>query len=1286
VPDISRLVIEIDSRGVLTANGDLEVFSRLGQKAGQTSDDMAKKFGAFQLIVNKLPGPFKSIAGGLMGMVSPAHAAISVFLELGEAAVNFVKESIQAFSDFEMIKANLEVVMGSAKQAAVSFDEIRRMAGRTPFNVEDLASAAVQLKQTGTAARDLIPVLTMLGNSAGGSSEKFNRIVANFAQIQSVGKTMAIDLRQFAMMGIPIYDTLKQMGIEGNATAEQVGEAFRRMTSEGGAFYNSMEKGAATLQGKVTNLEGAWKSLLATITDKTGLDDVTKYIVDAFQFHFSNIDNYINKQSELNDAMRAWNEGTFTEAQALLVLNEKIKETAKQYEFIYDMMNDPYGGVSGDRNYDRAAFELTEELSALREQYNYYAEIIKQEEERTTELERQKKILQEQQEVYDGIMEGVNDRYAGTAQGQIEALEKELTQYRDFLARGPVREVPNLFMPLEHGPQNQDVETSTRTAGISEEDRRKTILAIGEIEDKLKSLRQKLNVTVLKDWQIELGKIFSFTPTDETKGLPTVISYVNDLATARDKLFTTYKDKTIAEALGISRLDHASSELADIQGRLQKMLEFNGSEPWTVEDESIRELLEELYRAKTEYDALYESDKYNEYLVNLDREHELLLMNNEEREREIYLDGIKKEGISRDRGLELWEKQQQNNELARFNEDAADYKKFLDDLVREVELVGLSTKEREKQRLLEENRFLNEENILTVLEKQESIMAKQNSYNTIRSILGTDESGYSANFEKYIDDMREQIYKLNNIISPSDYPVPVQEFESAEGEISTWDPGEEFRRYINDMELDITDIFYGIEQNMRNAITALYEAKEYHGRDFEKLVEEYRKIKGIVDSRRAAKEIDEIINSFDRSDSGSADILADVFGISGLDRAKTELSDIEARLKKIAEFKGTDAWLELESLFNRLKEEYTDMKKTIDELTDNTQYEKYLANLDREHELLLMNNKEREKERYIDEMGQAGISRDHALELWGKQEENRYQDAYNGMKEELDLRKELIGLSEEEARIKELTAELGSEARAREIYALEKEIEKTEALKEAFASLREASISLGAMSLVDFANDLGKAFQDGSASSDEFSDAIRNMLRSLVDAMPQLLLNVGLQLMSKGAWQAGLAFIGASGLMAFVSGLIPDAQDNGRDDELEKLNSIRQQITDLIASQREQEEYYTTKRRQLDARAAINVNDAIITPQGVVNTHPEDYIIATKHPETLMGGKAAPVYINIINNSPETVTTQETTNEDGSRQITVFIDQVVQNGLASGRYDRAMGARNWRASGRHLTS
>jgi hypothetical protein len=157
-----------------------------------------------------------------------------------------------------LIQANLEIVTGSAQEASSTFN---------------------QLRQTGTSAQELISTLTLLGNVAGGSTEKFNRIVANFAQVQSATKATAMDLRQFAMMGIPIYDALQKIGVTDTTTFQDVHKAFQLIAGEGGQFYNTMSKGAKTLQGKVTNLEGTWKSLQATIADKTGFGNAIKYLM-----------------------------------------------------------------------------------------------------------------------------------------------------------------------------------------------------------------------------------------------------------------------------------------------------------------------------------------------------------------------------------------------------------------------------------------------------------------------------------------------------------------------------------------------------------------------------------------------------------------------------------------------------------------------------------------------------------------------------------------------------------------------------------------------------------------------------------------------------------------------------------------------------------------------------------------------------------------------------------------------------------------------------------------------
>jgi hypothetical protein len=92
----------------------------------------------------------------------------------------------------------------------------------------------------------------------------------------------------------------------------------------------------------------------------------------------------------------------------------------------------------------------------------------------------------------------------------------------------------------------------------------------------------------------------------------------------------------------------------------------------------------------------------------------------------------------------------------------------------------------------------------------------------------------------------------------------------------------------------------------------------------------------------------------------------------------------------------------------------------------------------------------------------------------------------------------------------------------------------------------------------------------------------------------------------------------------------------------------------------------------------------ILSPHGAFSTDPKDYIIATKHPESLMGGGAAPVYITVNNNANASVSTQESIDGNGARMVEITIERVVQNGLASGKYNDALDAAASRKNGKRL--
>jgi len=283
--DISRLTLEIDSNGVVKANGNLDLFKKKSDEAKNSASSLEKQ------TKNTSRSFEKDLTGSLIGSMTAGSLMADAIKSAGRGLVELTKNALEASGELEMIKANLTTVMGSAELAQATFEELNTFANRTPFSISGITESAIMLKQSGVAARDLIGTLQALGDAAGGSQEKLNRIAINYAQIMSVGKAATIDIKQFAMAGLPIYDALSnalgvnneelgKMITQGKVTRDVVVKAFQDMTSEGGTFYKGMERGAATLDGKISTLSDTWKNFLASFSETTGLTESAKNAAD----------------------------------------------------------------------------------------------------------------------------------------------------------------------------------------------------------------------------------------------------------------------------------------------------------------------------------------------------------------------------------------------------------------------------------------------------------------------------------------------------------------------------------------------------------------------------------------------------------------------------------------------------------------------------------------------------------------------------------------------------------------------------------------------------------------------------------------------------------------------------------------------------------------------------------------------------------------------------------------------------------------------------------------------
>jgi tape measure domain-containing protein len=200
-------------------------------------------------------------------------------LTVGLGGLALGKQILDIGVQFDSIKAGLETLTGSAENAAIVFEQIKKDAASTPFDVGSLATANQMLIGAGANAQEARNNVLNLGNAiaaTGGSEDAFSRMSANLAQIKSLGKASAMDVKQFAFANIPIYtmlskttgktvEDIKKMDI----SYEMLTKSFELAAQKGGMFYNGLEKQSKTVGGQISNLKDNFNAFLYELYERS---------------------------------------------------------------------------------------------------------------------------------------------------------------------------------------------------------------------------------------------------------------------------------------------------------------------------------------------------------------------------------------------------------------------------------------------------------------------------------------------------------------------------------------------------------------------------------------------------------------------------------------------------------------------------------------------------------------------------------------------------------------------------------------------------------------------------------------------------------------------------------------------------------------------------------------------------------------------------------------------------------------------------------------------------------
>ena len=231
--------------------------------------------------ISKLGGIAKKGAGVAVAAVGAVAAA------LGAGVVAGVKYN----ASIESYQTSFEVMTGSAEKAAEVIDKLKKVGAETPFELPDLADTTQLLMNYGFSADEAMDSMMMLGDISQGSAEKMSRIATAYGQMSSAGKVSLEDVKQMIEAGFnPLQEISESTGesmaslydriSKGTISVDEITASMQRATSEGGKYFQSMEKQSQTFSGLISTLKDNAQQLLGEVV-KPISDGLTESLLPA---------------------------------------------------------------------------------------------------------------------------------------------------------------------------------------------------------------------------------------------------------------------------------------------------------------------------------------------------------------------------------------------------------------------------------------------------------------------------------------------------------------------------------------------------------------------------------------------------------------------------------------------------------------------------------------------------------------------------------------------------------------------------------------------------------------------------------------------------------------------------------------------------------------------------------------------------------------------------------------------------------------------------------------------
>ena len=185
---------------------------------------------------------------------------------------DFASKIVNVRKEIELQNKSMEIILQNKDEADKIWRRTLDLAVQSPLSIKELITYTKQLAAYRIENEKLHETTRRLADVSVGLGVDMQRLILAYGQVRAAGYLRATELRQFTEAGIPMLDELAKHFSEVEERAistadvfdmisrravdfKDVEEVFKRMTDEGGVFFDMQRKQSETMYGLIAKVQ-----------------------------------------------------------------------------------------------------------------------------------------------------------------------------------------------------------------------------------------------------------------------------------------------------------------------------------------------------------------------------------------------------------------------------------------------------------------------------------------------------------------------------------------------------------------------------------------------------------------------------------------------------------------------------------------------------------------------------------------------------------------------------------------------------------------------------------------------------------------------------------------------------------------------------------------------------------------------------------------------------------------------------------------------------------------------